>query len=132
MVYMPNNPAAVKETKKVKDSHFSPISELFKQSWDLMASGALNALFISLISGVSYFVAAILSFVVLAAITASTVNLGELFTNLKDQGPAAFSQVPPAAWTGLGIGGVMITILFALIGAAYTGAMIYAFAWAEK
>lgn len=111
---------------------FPPLGELFKESWERMTSGALNALWISLLSFAATFGAAIVAFGALFALTATTIDVQGLVEKIRDEGPTALSSIGAGASAGLVIAFLVTILLFMFISAIFTNALILAFGWAEQ
>lgn len=109
-----------------------PVDQLFRQSWDTMLKGALNALWISLLSFLFSGIALALVVGTFIGVVATSVNLSELTEEFKALGPAALFSLAPNAVVGLTVSIGLAVILFTVIGAMYTGASILAFAWADQ
>ncbi len=112
---------------------FSSISELFQQSWQRFTNGALNALFLSLLAGLAYLVAALISGGLFIGLTASIMPISEIIEVVSEDGlPAVLSQLGPSfvGYAAASVG--LLAILMMIIGAVYMLGLIYTFAWAEN
>lgn len=122
----------VAQTQPATDK-FTPIADLFKESWNLMTAGALNAILVSLISLVAYVVTGAVAVGAFFGMLAGTTDLSTLFSNLQEEGPTALAEI----WSGGLVGGVVgiaviSSVVFMLIGATFSAALLFAFAWAHE
>jgi hypothetical protein len=114
-------------------SGLPPISELFSQSWGKLKLGILNALLLTIIYLVAFIPVILVGGGIFAGLTAAVMPLGEIASLIEAE---RYIELVTALGPTLLIAGgsffIFMTIVGTVLVSVYTGAMTYAFAWAEK
>lgn len=109
------------------------IGQLFSQSFERFKGGALNALLLTLLYSLAGGIIFALAVGLFVGQTASALPLTEVPTILKNQGLGEIiTRLGPNLGIALGSTFALLLIGTTILGSVYSGALVYAFAWAEN